>query len=489
MSVSSCGSFDAMLPAALTALIQGVVPKKTSRERVQSYARELFADLKSCLLDQEADSILYLDEVPLSANPNDQRKPRIWAHKDPQGKGVCLIYIPDPVEGRVRGDGILELRVTEVFISTLNQSSFKIEKSTALDYKTRDLNQELENRALALNLPFGDLYFAPILMVGAGFAVKGPEYESLQKDQPPIHSLSTLEFLEVLEGVIGGLDLLERNELVSLDITPENIVFKRREDGSYDGKIDHFASLARAYSRINPPTNKRQNVLAQNVEEHLELNLSSFENHALKRIESHVSDKHYQEVIRLKNEHEGFQRGFSQSLLNYVERMRREGVENFQCHILDQFAYNMALFTEAAFLFMKTMLADTMHRQLLLKGKSPEEVLASDFKIPTLEEICEALQVGKSELERLSVKKEETNVSLISLDVAEKIIYKVLPGERFHEAHKCIDAFWRIVNECLDHAPHVGREIRVHQEDPWNKKGLIPPVSFWLRIQKDELIL
>ncbi len=492
---------------SFTALIQAALPKKTFAEKVRIYALELFPTIESFLKMQGSDFVLILDGVPLNTNPEDKRHPRIWTHKDLNG--VHLVYIPDLVDANLREDGILETIVTRVFVSRFNPAAFQVTKAIALDYSEKrdgSLNQEMANRKIALNLPFGTQYFTPLELAVDGFAVKCPEYERLTS------FLSALEFLKVLDGVFGGLKVFEDAGFVSLDITPDNIAVKRGNGGMIEGKIDYFGGLTKVGSKISQLTNRRQNVLAQSgyactetaryalvvliaervfldLEAHLDWGMDGFEKHALKRIKNFVSDIHYQEVLQLKLQYEGFQGGFSQDLLNYVERIRREGEESFQCSLLDQFAHNMALFPEVTALLMRTVEVDLEHRALLTQGNSYEEVLASEFKIPTIEEIYKTLQPCKSKLENLRVEKESTNVSLITISVAEKIAYKVLPEERYHEAHACIDAFWQVLNECLDCFPSVGSEVRVHRDVFFSDKGVISPFSFWLRVERDRLVL
>ncbi len=503
---------------AVETLIQSVVPKRTSTERIQQYVKKIFLSIQGVLQknhsSNELDFHLPIEGALDRGYSKVYRKSRIWTHKTLNG--VHFIYIPDPVYRRPREDFLDETMATGVYVPKVTSATehfFTAQRARTFLYaegNENTLNLERFTHELILSLPSAKKFFAPLPLTYKTYVVKTPGYESFQEDLRFTHSLPTEKLLDVYEGVLGGLKLLESYNYVSGDIKNENIVFKREAD-AVCGLIDLCMKVCFADTYISPFKTKRLNALAQNgyvsfeihryglviaiaeaffldLEDGLPLDQLGCERHALKRLKQIIYERHYSKVMELKKLHKSFGRGFSQGLLDYVTKIAKEGEEGLQRTLLEQFAFKMAIFPEISFLFLKTMKADASHRDLLNLGVFCSAVIGAEPRIPSLEEIGEVLLAGKEKLQNLHVVKERSSITEISLDQTCEIV-RTLLNEDISERDLRIEVLARIINDVLKESPYIGSEVRIHKYKPWKDTSLRAPFSLWICVRVDSLRL
>jgi serine/threonine protein kinase len=499
-------------------LIQNVVPKRTSTEKLDQCVEYVFLNIQNTLeanlSEKQFDFRLHLRNALDNGLSRAHRKASIWTHKTCQG--IHFIYVPDPVDHHPREDSLDETMATEVFVSKLTSVAnrfFAARRSRVFLYKEetiQDLQQERSFHERLLNLPQAKKFFAPLPLTYETYVAKAPGFESFQEDLRFTHFLPVGKFLEVFEGVIGGLQLLESHNYVSCDIKNENIVFKREGDSVF-GMIDHCMNIGLIGSQVFQSKAKRLNALAQNgyvffethryalviaiaeaffvnLEKDLPLDKAECEGHAVNRLKKIVYERHYIKVKDLKRDHNGFCGGFSQDLLDYVTKIAREGEEGLQLVLLEQFAFKMKVFPEITSLFLRTMEADELHRQFLNSGVSYEQILNAEPRIPSLDQIQEVLKRAKDSLKVLCLNKEKTNIREISLDQMSEIVTMLL-NEEIAGGDLRVEILMHIVNDVLKESPSVGSEVRIHKNKLWKDTGLMSPFSLWICVQADNLRL
>jgi hypothetical protein len=509
--------------------IQKIVPKKTNQEEIQRYAGLLRPHIQKFLernfFVENADYIQTLLKFPLSRNPEDNRKCFIWMHKEP--KGLLLTFCPDLNTFRKRKDGLDEFVVTEVFIPIVENSTNHIPKAetSTLFRMNKDKEsyvlKDLENRKSILSLPGTEKYFAPppTIHFKSRFYVKNEAgYKSLQNElESSFKSLSPLDTLKVCQDVALGIQSLKNAGRVSLDIDPKNIAFKKEDDGTVLGKISRSLNLTPP-GEISRTENLRLNSLAKAGFASFDsdcfslilllaetfFNLKSisrdsqrWERDILSQIEGFLYEPHMNKILDLKYKHGGFNEEFSRDVLGYAAELISSDEESFQIEILKQFALKMSFFEEIKSLLFTALEADRAHHEMISEGKSCEEILASSYKIPSLDLIQEVIQNAINKISSLEFEREPTNCTEIPLGSIEEFVQRVFsdPGKTGNSSQRAIDIpkvindLHTILNDYLKESPYVGSEIRLHKDEIWKETGIPIPFSMWINISKDKVVL
>lgn len=281
--------------------------------------------------------------------------------------------------------------------------------------------RELENYKLVSQLPLAEQWITPISslkMNGAFFLKKEPGYQNLQKALTGSDSLSTLDLLHICRDVASGLRMLAASDLLYVHIHPQSIAFQKVGD-KIKGKLDHLLHLRSLSARDEDPYHKsldkkRLNVLAQNgypsldtdcyglilfiaelfflnLETNLNLNVSEWETQVIERSKNQLSSAQYKEVLSYKNLHGGINAAFLTAIfLNLA--VFKKGIETpDEIKALKQFILKIDLFLTVKPLLIEALQVDAAHKEYLAQGMSPEEILRSGPRMPSLEHIQEKL--------------------------------------------------------------------------------------------------
>ncbi len=516
-------------PSYVYGFVKDILPKKTPPDVIRRQAEALYKQIEKTLKEH-----LFTEKIDFLLNLEKGKSQNIWLHKDPQG--VYLICFGGVSCERNREDGLPELLAAEMFIP-YGGFPFKdlvtVERAIIVCYAKKEerLNKELTNRAEILKLTGSEEYFLgiPIIHHPPAILKKAAGYKSLTNEFESIGGfLSISELLQVFEGVLGGLGFLKSVGAVCLAVHPDNIMFKR-EDQRIHGVIDSFEHLS-LRGDVETSNDPRRNVLAQigfasfetdqyalillmaeafflDLTKAITLDEGDWEQNALDTLKNLVHFTHYDKVVELKKKHEvlvevseelvdvqtklqGFQELFSRDLLDYVKELRGKGEESFECKILERFAFKMALFPEISALLSKALRANAAHQEILLDQVSSDKILASELKIPTLEEVFEVLQVCTKKLEDLwQVERELTNFQTITEGHLSPFI-DLFFGRLNHDVRLNYSQIllW-ILTGFLNESPYVGSEIRIHKNSVWRNTTLSLPFSLWICIQKDKIVL